>query len=103
MTTEWSHDSWHGTEVCESMRHIGVRDFRDHATSYLASGDILAIERHDQIIGFYIPVRPAPEEKIKPALDRLTKAVSRVLAETGMEEDALSVALRPTKKSAKPA
>ncbi len=85
------------------MRHIGVRDFRDHATRYLGSGDILAIERHDQIIGFYIPVRPAPEEKIRPALDRLSKAVTRVLVETGMGEDVLSAALRPTKKSAKPA
>jgi hypothetical protein len=85
------------------MKHVGIREFRDHATRYLASGSVLAIERHDQIIGFYIPVRPAPDDKVRPALERLTKAVDRVLAETGMSEAELTTALRPAKRGTRPA
>lgn len=85
------------------MKHVGIREFRDHATRYLAGGSVLAIERHDQIIGFYIPVKPAPDDKVRPALERLTKAVDRVLAETGMSETELSAALSPARRRAKPA
>ena len=83
------------------MKHVGIREFRDHATRYLAGGSVLAIERHDQIIGFYIPVKPAPEDKVRPALERLTKAVDRVLAETGMSEAELTTELRPATRRAK--
>jgi hypothetical protein len=85
------------------MKHVGIREFRDHATRYLAGGTVLAIERHDQIIGFYIPVRPAPDDKVRPALERLSKAVDRVLAETGMSEAELTEALRPARRRARPA
>jgi hypothetical protein len=85
------------------MKHVGIREFRDHATQYLAGGTVLAIERHDQIIGFYIPVSPAPGDKVRPALERLTKAVDRVLAETGMSEAELTETLRPARRRARPA
>ncbi len=37
------------------MKQVGIREFRDHATKYLAGDEVLAIERHGQPIGFYIP------------------------------------------------
>jgi hypothetical protein len=33
---------------------VGVREFRNQATQYLAGDEVLAIERHGQPIGFYI-------------------------------------------------
>lgn len=72
------------------MKRVGVREFRDRATHYLALGELLEIERHGRPIGFYIPVKRADDAQFKEALDRLERAVKQVSEETGMTEDELS-------------
>jgi hypothetical protein len=72
------------------MKRVGVREFRDHATQYLAGDEILAIERHGQPIGFYVPTGPSRRESLARALDRLEETVRRVLTETGLSEEELS-------------
>jgi hypothetical protein len=69
------------------MKRVGVREFRDHATQYLASDEVLAIERHGQPIGFYIPTGKSRQENFQEALARLEQTVGQVLAETGMSEE----------------
>ena len=68
---------------------MGVREFRDHATTYLAGTDPLAISRHGKVIGFYIPVQ-RDEGEVDRALTRLGEAVAHVMAETGLSEDELA-------------
>lgn len=81
------------------MKRVGVRDFRDHATRYLAGDEALTIERHGEPIGFYIPVGASRRESpvafnrkgdFVQALERLEQTVDRILMETGLTEDALS-------------
>ncbi len=72
------------------MKRVGVREFRDRATQYLGSGEVLAIERHGQTIGFYIPTGNSRQESFAEALGRLEETVRRVLAETGLSEEELS-------------
>lgn len=72
------------------MKRVGVREFRDHATRYLAGDEVLAIERHGRPIGFFIPTEAGRAENLAQALDRLEQTVHRILAETGMTEDELS-------------
>src|SRR5437764_10821918 len=72
------------------VKRVGVREFRDHATQYLAGDEVLAIERHGQPIGFYIPTGARRQESFAQALERLEQTVQRVLAETGMSEEELS-------------
>jgi len=72
------------------MKRVGVRDFRDRATRYLAGDEVLAIERHGQPIGFYIPVGARRQESAALALERLEQTVERVLDETGLSEEELS-------------
>jgi antitoxin (DNA-binding transcriptional repressor) of toxin-antitoxin stability system len=72
------------------MKRVGVREFRDHATQYLASDEVLAIERHGQPIGFYIPTGKSRQASFQEALARLEQTVRQVLAETGMNEDELA-------------
>jgi hypothetical protein len=38
------------------MKNVGVREFRDHATSYLSGHEAVAVSKHGQVIGVYIPV-----------------------------------------------
>jgi hypothetical protein len=72
------------------MRRVGVREFRDRATRYLAGDEVLAIERHGQPIGFYIPTSGSRREGFAQALQRLEQTVQQVMAETGLSEEELS-------------
>jgi hypothetical protein len=75
------------------MKRIGVREFRDHATQYLAGDEVLAIERHGQPLGFYIPAAgraAARKAKVDAAFARLEATVQRVMAQTGLSEEELS-------------
>ena len=80
---------WSPVTTGETMKRIGVRDFRDHATQYLAGDEVLAVERHGEPIGFYIPTGRS-KESLTEALSRLGDTVRRVLADTGLSEDELS-------------
>ncbi len=72
------------------MIHSGVRQFRDRATHFLAGDDVVAIERHGKVIGFYIPVAVKQEEESRLALEQLQQAVARVMNTSGLTEDELS-------------
>jgi hypothetical protein len=77
------------------MKHVGVREFRDHATRYLSGDEILAVERHGQPLGFYIPAGASRYENFEEALTRLERTVRRVLTDTGISEEELVHLLSP--------
>jgi antitoxin (DNA-binding transcriptional repressor) of toxin-antitoxin stability system len=72
-----------------AMKSVGVREFRDHATTYLSSREPIAINKHGRTIGYYIPVE-RDERKAQEAVDQLARTVDRILNETGMTEDELA-------------
>lgn len=72
------------------MKRVGIREFRDRATLYLAAGEPLEIERHGKPIGYFIPIKERDDEASRQALERLNRAVELVLAESGMTEEELS-------------
>src|SRR5687767_8916387 len=72
------------------MKRVGVREFRDGATRYLAGDEVLAIERHGQPIGFYIPAGATRRERPSEALTRLEATVRRIAAASGLSEEELS-------------
>jgi antitoxin (DNA-binding transcriptional repressor) of toxin-antitoxin stability system len=74
------------------VRRVGVREFRDKATQYLAGGEPLVVERHGRPIGFYIPATARRDEELREALKRLEEAVEQVLEESGLTEEELSQA-----------
>ena len=84
------------------MKRSGVREFRDHATKYLAGDEVLAVERHGQPIGFYIPTSPRRGEELAESLARLDAVVREVLRDTGMTEDELVDALTANESDSEP-
>jgi antitoxin (DNA-binding transcriptional repressor) of toxin-antitoxin stability system len=72
-----------------AMKHVGVREFRDHATLYLSGGDPIAVTKHDRVIGIYVPFK-RDEEKARQAWDSFGATIDRILQETGMTEDELA-------------
>ena len=75
------------------MKAIGIREFRDKATHYLASKEAVAIKRHNKVVGFYIPVNASEETEVKQALAKLEQAIDLSLSESGLDEESLSQAL----------
>jgi len=71
------------------MKSVGVREFRDHAPAYLSGADAVAVSKHGQVIGFYIPLG-RNEDEVQRAVVKLGEAVEQVLQEAGMNEEALS-------------
>jgi len=75
------------------MKSVGIREFRDKASQYLASKEAIAIKRHGKITGFYIPVSESDEREIQAALMLLSQTVEAALAQSGWDEEKLSQAL----------
>jgi antitoxin (DNA-binding transcriptional repressor) of toxin-antitoxin stability system len=75
------------------MKTVGIREFRDKASQYLASREVLAVKRHGKLVGFYIPIEQSNEIEIEQALKRLSETVETALEESGMDEATLSRAL----------
>jgi antitoxin (DNA-binding transcriptional repressor) of toxin-antitoxin stability system len=71
------------------MRSVGVREFRDQATTLIASGETLVIERHGEPIGFFVPISAKDRAAGRAALGRLGELVAGALAEAGTTEDEL--------------
>jgi antitoxin (DNA-binding transcriptional repressor) of toxin-antitoxin stability system len=69
------------------VRHVGVREFKDQATSMMSAGETLVIERHGKPIGFFVPIDAKDRTRGRAALGRLGRVVEDVLAETGLDED----------------
>lgn len=69
------------------MRTVGVREFRDHATSMIGAGETLIIERHGEPIGFFVPVTAKDRRAGREVLGRLGEALDTLRGETGMDED----------------
>lgn len=79
------------------MRHVGVREFKDQATSMMNSMETLVIERHGKPIGFFVPVDAKDRKQGRAALGRLGRAVDDVLSSTGLDEEQLVEELTDTR------
>lgn len=72
-----------------NLKNVGVREFRDHATSYLSGREPVAVSKHGRVIGFYIPL-DRDEDEVRRAVDKLDETVGYVLNQTGLSEDELA-------------
>ena len=75
------------------MKSVGIREFRDKASQYLASSEVVAVKRHGKLVGFYVPIEQSNEAEIAQALQKLSETLETAKRESGLNEDALSRAL----------
>lgn len=75
------------------MKSVGIREFRDKASHYLASEEVLAVKRHGKLVGLYIPIKESEDEAVRRAIDRLGQTVEAVIAQSGIDEETLARAL----------
>jgi antitoxin (DNA-binding transcriptional repressor) of toxin-antitoxin stability system len=88
----WSQGAWF-------MRAIGIREFRDQASSILAGGETLVIERHGVPIGFFVPITAKDRRAGRDALGRLAGLVDDVIARSGLDEDEIVREISPKRRT----
>ena len=64
-----------------------MREFRDRATQFIASGETLVVEKRGEPVGFFVPIVAKDRRAGAAALERLGETVKNVLARTGLTED----------------
>ena len=67
---------------------IGIREFREKLASYLLESDVpVAITRHGDTVGYYIPARRKRSESERTALKQAAGRWQKILAAEGIDED----------------
>jgi len=67
---------------------IGIREFRDNLATYLLESEgPLAITRHGDTIGYYLPTRRKRTEAQKKALEEAAARVHEDMIAAGVTED----------------
>ena len=71
----------------ETLR-VGIREFREKLASYLLQSDKpLAITRHGDTVGYYLPARRKRSEAERSALRQAAARLREMLAAEGLTED----------------
>jgi antitoxin (DNA-binding transcriptional repressor) of toxin-antitoxin stability system len=71
------------------MSKIGVREFREDLAAIMAQDEPVAVTRHGETVGFYIPVRRKPKNVDWTEIERLSAQVQEQLKAAGLTEDEL--------------
>ena len=72
----------------ETLR-IGIREFRTNLAGYLESGTPLAITRHGETLGFYIPAQKRNRKAELEAMRAAAKDLDAIIASWGASEEEL--------------
>lgn len=68
---------------------VGIREFRENLASYLESKTPVAITRHGETIGIYVPTKPKPSQADLEALRVAGEKLQEMIAAAGIGEDDL--------------
>jgi len=67
---------------------VGIREFRENLASYLLeSSTPVAITRHGDTIGYFIPARRTQAKPDWRALEEAARKLAKMLADKGINED----------------
>lgn len=80
---------------------VGIREFRERLSSYLESSTPVAITRHGETIGFYIPARRKQNEADLEALRRAGEQLDALIAAAGVSEEDLVSDFRQLRRQAR--
>lgn len=78
---------------------VGIREFRAGMAEFLASNTPVAVTRHGQTVGYFIPTQGEMDADIA-ALKRASKTLDKLLAEQGVEADEVVADFKAARKQA---
>jgi antitoxin (DNA-binding transcriptional repressor) of toxin-antitoxin stability system len=80
---------------------IGMREFRENLAGYLESGRPLAITRHGQTLGFFIPAQKHSHRAEVEAMRAAAKELDAMIAEWGASESELMHEYKEIRRAAR--
>ena len=79
---------------------VGIREFREKLASYVLESDApVAITRHGDTVGYFIPARRKRSEAERVALKEAAAQLDALLAAKGVTEDDLVAEFRSRRKA----
>ena len=79
---------------------IGMREFRENLAGYLEAGTPLAIMRHGETLGFYIPAQKRDRKAQLEAMRAAAKELDGMIASWGASEDELMAEYKQIRRTA---
>jgi antitoxin (DNA-binding transcriptional repressor) of toxin-antitoxin stability system len=70
-----------------ATERVGIREFREKLSGFLESPTPVAITRHGETIGFFVPTRKRPAEADLEALRRAGARLDALISASGATED----------------
>ena len=80
---------------------IGMREFRENLAGYLEAGTPLAIMRHGETLGFYIPAQKRDRKAQLEAMRAAAKELDAMIASWGASEDELMAEYKQIRRTAR--
>lgn len=65
---------------------VGIREFRADLAEYIAASTPVAVTRHGQTVGYFIPAHGQDEAQVA-ALKKASETLDRLLADQGVDAD----------------
>ncbi|WP_085318050.1 type II toxin-antitoxin system Phd/YefM family antitoxin [Derxia lacustris] len=82
------------------ITQVGIREFRAGLAEYIAAGAPVAVTRHGQTVGYFIPVQ-GPTEAELAALKAIGERIDRQIAERAVDVDAAVEEFKQLRKAAR--
>jgi hypothetical protein len=76
---------------------VGIREFRAGMAAFIASSTPVAVTRHGQTIGYFIPTHGQAEADVA-SLKKASKTLDRLLAAKSVDEDAVVAEFKAARK-----
>lgn len=78
---------------------VGIREFRADLAVYIASSTPVAVTRHGQTVGYFIPTQGQADADMS-ALKQASKALDQLLATKGIDAEDLVAEFKAARSSA---
>jgi hypothetical protein len=78
---------------------VGIREFRAGMAEFIASSTPVAVTRHGQTIGYFIPTHGQAEADVA-SLKKASKTLDRLLAAKSVDENAVVAEFKTARKRA---
>ncbi len=82
-------------------KQIGVREFRENLAAILESSDPVAITRHGETVGFFIPARKKRAEVEREAFRAAAEKLQAMMAAAGGTEEELVAEFEEARRRAR--